>query len=393
MTVPSVLTYADAIDLLVGFARGQGRLVPQTLIRAAIEAAYEDTANAHHWSFLEGHDRIFLNARQTTGSVVYDYTGGTYERELTLADATWPDWCVDATVRFGDSDYVCEIDQKKSSTVLTLDATLNPGQDVASTAYTLYERWKLLPADFLSFTGPMAESSWQLGASGTMTEIIARDKYTVATGHVERYAVAEAPGIYDRKALFFVPQQTEARTVDFVYKRRARMLRYTGHDAICDQGTVSVSSGSASVTGTDTAFTSGMVGSIIRFGSTSGTPSGTFGSNAYGEERSIIAVASTTALTLDAEISSTYSGAGYCIADPIDLGRVARNAFLRRCEYHLAVLAGYGISGERSSGLQRTLRERSQEALLEAEGADNQVDYDPIAYAPWPPIRVGSVGD
>jgi hypothetical protein len=385
-SVPALLTYADAIELLVEFSQGQDSEASKPLVRRCVQAAYEELATVFRWSFLERQGRVILNARQTGTGAVYDHTGSTYERELTLTGAgdTLPSWAKDGAIRLGSSDVVCDIQSVKDSTTATLNAQTNPGQDVASSSYVLYQRWVQLPDDFLAFTGPMAESSWQLGHPVTLTEMLALDRYNSAAGDLRYYHVAEVPDLYGQKALYFFPQPISTQTLDFVYTRQPRPLRYTGIDSACHQGTISVTAGSATVSGSGTAFDSGMIGSVLRIGTdATNPPNGRFGEYPWAEERAIHAVASATSLTLDVGVETTRSGVKCRISDPIDVGRIAHNAFLRLAEKHLAMAKNYKQAAR--------IETAAYQALMQAKGADNNTYYDPLTDSPWPLSRIGTV--
>lgn len=377
--IAPLLTYADAIELLNDFADGHGLPTKQASLRRAIGAAYEELATAHRWSFLERNGRVIANARQVTGTCSYDHTGGASERICTLVGTTNPSWIDDAAVRLGSDGIVCDVEDGTSGgTTFTLDATLNPGQDVAAASYVLYQRYIRLPSDFRAFTGPMAQKNWRLGQLITLTEMLAFDRYFSTADQIQYYAVAEVADLHDAKALFIHPQPSATETIDFVYIRYPRVLRYTGHDSNDHVGTIAVTAGNATVTGTSTVFDSTMVGAVLRIATDANIPTGRFGTRPYAEERVITAVASTTSLTLDATVGTTRSGVKYVISDPIDVGRVAKNAFLRLAEKHLSLARPVDEKRQINQIVQEADR-----ALLQAMGADNPTYYDPAAATPY----------
>ncbi|MHC4610032.1 MAG: hypothetical protein ACYS7M_06755, partial [Planctomycetota bacterium] len=194
MTVPYLFTFADLIDALVDFAQGYGAGAPQPVLRRACRRAYRELVAAHDWSFLYGNARIQLQAAQTL-TATYDHTGGSYERELTATTA-WPTWIEDAAVRI--DDVVCEVEDLKDNTdpyIVTLDATLNPGADVASGSVTVYPRWYVLPADFMSLKRPLETSDWLKAESLPYAELLALDRYPETTGDIKYYSVGPAPGL------------------------------------------------------------------------------------------------------------------------------------------------------------------------------------------------------
>ena len=337
MPAAEIHTYADVIASLAEFVGAHGASASQARMRLCVQSAYREITQAHDWSFLNVSGRIQLKAAESTGACVYDHTGGAAERLLTLTGATWPDWVIDASVQFGG--VVSDIETEESTTTATLDAMMNPGQDVASGDFTLYPRWYRLPADFVSFTAPMETTSWRLGQYISPTELAQLDRYTPLTGDIRYYTVAPVPDVYGAMGLFVYPASNADETIDFVYKRRPRQLRYTGLDGNDFAGTIA---GLAdAITGTETAFESSMEGAILRIGGTSYRPTGIEGLYPWVEQRSIKSVTNATGLTLDASVTAyswSWSSKKYTITDPIDLDVVAYDAFLRLCEKHAANL-------------------------------------------------------
>src|SRR5512146_3144750 len=102
MAQPRILTYNDAFWAADDFLRGQGASASEREIRRAVHDALAEVASAHDWTFLYKHGRVNLHAPYETGTVAYDLTGGTYERQVTLTDGTWPAWAEDAVIRIDE---------------------------------------------------------------------------------------------------------------------------------------------------------------------------------------------------------------------------------------------------------------------------------------------------
>ena len=219
---------------------------------------------------------------------------------------------------------------------------MNPGADVASTSYVLYPRWYALPADFVAMYDPAAED-WQIGTEVTMSHMMRLDRLAPSTGSIVHFAIGQRADTYGYKALYTWPAASSDATLDFIYYRRPRNLRHSGHESVDYTGTISVTSGSPTVTGTSTSFATSMNGAVIRFGTSSVRPDWEYGDNPYKEQRSIRSVNSTTGITLDANASITHTNVRYRITDPIDLHQEAHTAFLRYCEYNMGI--GRGLDG------------------------------------------------
>lgn len=366
MPQPPMLTTADVIESCNEFMTGRAS-ASQSMLRRAIQAAYREVAGDHQWSFLLRNGRVQLVAAEKDATCEYDHTGGTYERMLTISGATWDeDTAADMVVKIGDA--VHQVESYKESDIVTLDATLNPGVNVdEGTECMIYREWYALPHNFLNFEGPAGEDAWRFGRYVSPQEMMAEHRYRDTTGSMRLYTVAEVPDLMGTLGLFIAPPGDSVETCDFAYKRRSRVLRFWGQaDQGSFAGTVTATRGSKTVAGTSTSFADSHIGSVLRISSGSSLPTGLEGANPHVEERSILAVASTTSLTLDADVETTgLTDVKYVIADPIDLGQPAWDAFLRSCEKHLAITCNLED--------QQVIAGRAREALLKAKGRDSPV--------------------
>jgi hypothetical protein len=335
-TAPYVFAFSDVIEHMDNFA-AYGAGANQYMRREVARAAYREVVGARAWSFLGSNARITLQAAQTTGTVVYLHSSGTYARELTLTGATWPEaWVKDASVRFGN--IICDVEDYKSSTVVTLDAVMAPVADVSSTTYSLFPRWYRLPTDFVSADVPMAEDSWITGTQVPKAQVERLLRSTDYTGEIECYSFGAPLDLFGATALYIQPPSDEKETLDIPYTRRPRDLVYTGHDSRDTAGTIAVTAESPTVTGTDTTFESGMVNSLFRIGASSTRmPGGISGQYPYAEQRAVKSVASATELTLDAGVAIPRDGVKYRITDPIDIDMILYDAYLRCCEKRLGM--------------------------------------------------------
>ena len=80
-----------------------------------------------------------------------------------------------------------------------------------------------------------------------------------------------------------------------------------------------------------------MVGSVIRFGTSTTKPSGVRGLNPWQEQRIITAYTSPTQVTVDSAPGATYSNVKYVVSDPIDVRPNMIEPFLRGCEWKLSL--------------------------------------------------------
>jgi hypothetical protein len=336
MSEPFVVTYDDVLERLRLFVSARGQSVEQGALRYAAQSSLRQIVSTRDWQSLMRLWRVQLVATQTAGTVTYRASGGTYPRQLTLSGATWPSWAQDATIRIGD--VLVDIDTVYSSTVATCREPRVPVADISTaSAYTLGRGWYALDPKFIAMWDPSEASGLFCGQYIPFSEYAKLDLRHPYSGNVRYWTVGPAPNQLGTMALYVYPWSQTAESYDMVVKLRPRDMRVAGSEAWARQGTVSVASGEAAVTGTGTAFRSSMVGSIIRF-SYDGTslPTGIDGVNPYAEQRVIIAVDGTSALTLDGPVGQTFSGVKYVVSDPLDIDISMYDAYLRLAERNLA---------------------------------------------------------
>ncbi len=310
-------TFADLVEHCLAYAGSGADRASSANQRRAVLAAYQDLAPISTWSYFWNLARITTSAPYSTGTITYDHTGSANERELTLATGTWPDWAASGYVVIANVPY--EVDKRISGSIVTLTELSNPGADVAAlTTYQLLRDTYRMPADFvkgdeavindvgavMEYQHPRTWSSSRRTNQGPGRPLI----YT--------YTGDQDAGGTGRIAMRVWPPPDAAYAIDVLYKRRPREMVY---DQILE-GTISVTSGSDAVTGVGTNFTSGMIGSVIRFSpDVVNAPTSRWGNFPFAMERKIDDVGSGTTLTLDSDADQTFAGVRYVISDPADI--------------------------------------------------------------------------
>jgi len=341
VTQPLLLTYYDCIQAAVDFLSGHSTVASQRDVRRVIHEAYREVGEVFGWSFLQKQSRVQLRETYDTGSVAYNSTS----RVLTMTTGSWPSWAADATVRI--DSVPSQVQTRTNSTSLVLHRTMNPGKAIASgTSFQLYPTSYTLPEDFLNMVKPWGEDSWWNAKQVSYDEMLSLDRYYEGPGSPRRFCVREIADLHGSFGLYIHPASDTAETVDFIYRRRGRQLRYSGHDSAETVGTITVTGGGV-VTGTDTQFSSRMEGSVMRIGlDDDNTPTGLDGLFPYSDERIIDTVDSTTSLTLDGATTAQASAVNYVITDPIDIDISLANAMLACIRKRLAVQRNFKNKGE-----------------------------------------------
>ena len=177
----------------------------------------------------------------------------------------------------------------------------------------------------------------------------------------DSFTIRNQGDFYGGLSVEMLPPPSIARTYDFAGEFDPRALTTYKYNT----GTVSSTAGTTTVTGSATVFADAHIGDVIRFAKDStDTPDGLYGDpggtdTPYVSQRVILAVASTTSVTIDASVPATISGVNYSISSPLDIPtNDMMNLFQRMCE------SGYRNLNPRECGI----KER-QEARMEVQSA------------------------
>ena len=347
-------SYFDAVKEVLDYIGSKG--VDESGMRDAKRSVIDAVnllASGHTWTYYYQVGRLNLNAPYAAGSqsyngslypsCSYDYTGGTYERQLTMdappsgsgfSQATWPTWAADAYIRFNNVLY--RVDERKSSTVLTLTEELCPVVDFASGSLwtSFYQDTYLLPEDFRS--GDRSQYEVNLGQ---MTYLQPKDwlslvRYADSAGQPSAYTIMGDSKYPTRLVMRVMPYPTEAKTVDFIYQRNPRELKIYSYST----GTATVTAGSNTITGSGTSWDSTMEGSVIRISSSTTVPTSKVDSNPYVFETQIVQVVGSTSMRVLDTPDTSYTSVGYQISDPVDINvHSMLRAFKRACEYNVSL--------------------------------------------------------
>ena len=364
--LPIVFSFGDALDDLAYFAREAEISASDRSLRSAIRRAYREVTATDNWSCLQTNGRITLVAAQSDGTVAYTESSGA----LVLTGSTWPADAVNWSVQIEteEGEVLCDVAARVSDTQLTLDSVLNPGRNLpAGSDYVIFPRFYRLPNDFICTTQPVDEAFLGVGQYILPEQMLQlMHELSVAEDQVRYYTIMPVPRLYGAFGLFLDSYFTEQRTVDFIYKRLPRDLRYAGKDPSESPGTISVSSGNPAVIGSSTAFTPNHVGALLRIGDSNNYPSGLDGLHPYVEQRSIVAYTSTAAVTLDAGPQAAASTAHYSITDPMDVDAIVYDVVLAFAKTYLAA--------EKNNRQWKELKEQAAQTLFRAKCADCRVE-------------------
>lgn len=349
MPAEDYLTFHDTLLHLQDYERANPSKERTRFHRRAIFTGMQELAHAHKWSYFYQVGRTNTVAPYSTGTIVYDHTGGAYERMVTLTDGTWPGWAAFGTLIIGEVYYT--VAERINGVILQLSVHSNPQSDItADTGFTLMRDRYLLPHDFWTIDDLQTPDAWRIMQYVHPREWIRLHRHiTSAANTPYYYSVVGSDDFQGCMDLVFYPYPDRATNVDYLYSRRMRQIKVqdvSSWDDRLEKMTTFVTTSNLSkvVTGNGTRFTDDLVGSLIRVADDAvEVPTGRDGANPYSEQRMVMTVESATQLTVDFDFTASRSNVAYVISDPIDIEYgVMKTAFLRCCENQLAKMARLG---------------------------------------------------
>jgi hypothetical protein len=324
------LTYFDVVEHLITASFGGPQDAEQRDIRTAVQRAYAELTQIRDWAYYSVHGRLVTSAAYSSGTVqaptvsTVTLTGGSFATAgMTAANAKH--W----SISIGDTVFpVLSYDSATSLTLALPAASTFP----AGSPYILYRTSYPLPEDFRNMDEPSDEFNWWSGLYVTPDQAMKIERASNSSGRPYHWTIIKDPHTTGW-AIRLIGYPTTSETIDFVYRRAPRAIRYSGHEAALRQGTIARST--TAVTGTGTAFSAAMVGSILRVGEGAVAPGPLTAITPYVSESPIVAQASATSLTTGTS-GTIASATAYLITDPIDVPQHMHNVIYSAAEYWLA---------------------------------------------------------
>jgi hypothetical protein len=321
------LTYFDAVEHLITSSFGGPQDAEQRDIRTAVQRAYSEVTQIRDWAYYHVHGRVYLEESRTGTGTAGGGGAVSFSSALFAGSATGEP-ASHYTLRVRDINYpiVSYVDGYGVS-IADAALTFPPG-----TACTVFRAIYPLPSDFRNLDEPSDEFNWWAGLYVTPDEAMKIERVSNSSGSPFHWTVIKDPAT-NGWALKLVGYPTHAETLDFTYRRTARALKYSGHEAVVRQGTIARTS--INVTGSGTAFPSDVVGSVLRIGDTTNTPGPASSITPYVSESPITLRSSATSIRTEAA-TTVASSTKYLITDPIDLPAHMHNVMYSAAEYWLA---------------------------------------------------------
>lgn len=332
------LTFRDLIEHGNVFLGHSPAGVSNELVRLAAQEALRELTS-RRWTYLLRTYRLTVPAPYRTGTVVYDHSGGSSERLITLTSGTFPSWAGSATIRIANRHH--KVSSRLGNTTLQLDSVENPGDDVSSSSFILFQNRFALPADFVSLDMPYGSELYKPGRAVYMhpNDWMSLSADGVGTGSPWRFTIMEDPDTLGGMAVRASGYNEALMDLNLLYIRRPRTMAIDGFQTEHRAGTVSTA-GNTTLTGSSSSFEASFAGSIVRVSrSASVEPTGIDGKYPFAEERILSTFTSATVFSVTQAFSLTQSGRKYVISDPVDIDPVMISALKASLEYQIARLA------------------------------------------------------
>ena len=352
-------TYQDAVEHLLDIFDLDATDRNYRQCRRAVDETYRELPQRARWSYFDRRYTLETDAPYSTGTITFDLTGGTYERQLTLTGGTWPSWARFGRIQMTDAIY--DVQERVSDTVLILSSRTSPDADFTDQTYSINRIEYNLPADCRRVLRVYSQERRYMIPIATIDQIRDSNLVESTTSTPWKVGINGSSTIYGRQAIVFNPCPSDERHFDVWYEIAPRPLTIMRES----MGTITVSSGSATVTGTGTEFTSAMEGSLLRISSSAtkeptsplGNRSDNGAFNPAAHEARILRVSSSTSLLLETSVSSTYTDVKYVVSDPIEVEQTSMwTAFLRGAEYALSRMTNEKRLQERASDYVQAIR-------------------------------------
>jgi hypothetical protein len=323
------LTYFDLVESLIVSSYGGPQDAEQRDIRTAIHKAYSEVTTIRDWSYYHVHGRIITQTPYSTGTVT---TSGT---AVTLVGGAWPSWAATgAYLKVGEE--ICRVASRSSTQVLSLDPALSFKANISAQPYTLYKTVYALPSDFRNLDEPTDEYNWWSGLYLTPDEAMKLERVSNSSGKPYHWTIIKDPDSTGW-AIKIVGYPTTAETIDFTYRRTARPIRYSGHEANTRISSLTLEQDSAN-TGSLT-VTEGFIGSILRVGGAD-FPGSIESLTPYSAEYMVVRYDDVNSLFISPSAGDATSGLKGLLTDPIDVAPHMQQAVDSCCDYWLARIRG-----------------------------------------------------
>jgi hypothetical protein len=257
---------------------------------------------------------------------------------VTIAAGTFPSWAASGRLKLDGGYY--EVEQRTSTTTLTLTADANPGADVAAgAAYILYRSGYALPNDFRQIVRLHDSTSWWWNSYISPDAWMSQERWYRRTAGPFFWTVLPDSENKGRFKVQMAGSPAAASQFAFIYHSAGTDPVRSGAETSSSVGTITTN-GTVDVVGASTTFATGpsMVGAYLTVGDTSDAPTNEDGLFPFAERVEIRSVTDATNLVLVEAATTSTALLKYVVSDPLYMSSDMANALFRGAEHQLAIL-------------------------------------------------------
>jgi hypothetical protein len=327
-----VNTAQDVVDYLLASVGGGAQDGEHRAVRQAVVHGVREVIQCKDWLWHTKTNQ-FLSSNVTTTAT--EITQG--QSLVTVSDASKMVVGRIFTVGgyFDEPCRILEVSGNVLTTSLPAKQTLPAGETPTLTMQTFYD----LPEELKDIDTLVTHTVGTLHCYLTPQDWHRLEINTRGSGEPYYYTIMRsdtAPNCYQIR---FVGIPTDGTVIHYTYRYRPKEIKWMGYENATRQGTVTVQPDLVTVTGNDTDFPSDIVGSVIRFGTSSDEPEPIGSLFPFVRERVIKQRNDSDSLTVSEDLA-VRAGVKYCITDAIDASPTMYTAILSACEMWYARIAG-----------------------------------------------------
>lgn len=325
-------TAQDVVDYLLAAIGGGAQDGEHRAVRQAVIHGVREVMQCKDWLW---HTKTNQFVSENVTTLATSITQGQYSVTVSDASQMVVGRIFTAASYFDEPCRILAINGNVLTTSLPAKATKPEAEPVTLVMQTFYD----LPEDLKDIDTLVTHTVGTLHCYLSPQEWHRLEINTRGSGEPYYYTVMRSDQNPDRYQIRFVGIPTNGTVIHYTYRYIPKEIKWMGYENAVRQGTVTVQPDLVTVTGDDTDFPTDLVGSVIRFGTSSDEPEPVGSLFPFVRERVIKSRNGATSLTVT-EGLATRANVKYCITDPIDASPQMYTAVISAAEMWYARIAG-----------------------------------------------------
>lgn len=325
-------TAQDVVDYLLACIGGGAQDGEHRAVRQAVVNGVREVMQCKDWLWHTKTNQFVSDNITTTATAI---TQGQYSVTVSDASNIAVGRIFTVSNYFDEPCRILAINGNVITTSLPAKATLPSEQTETFVMQTFYD----LPEDLKDIDTLVTHTVGTLHCYLTPQEWHRLEINTRGSGEPYYYTIMRSDLNPDRWQIRFVGIPTDGTVIHYTYRYTPKEIKWMGYENAVRQGTVTVGADQVTVTSDGTAFPTDIIGSVIRFGTSSDEPEPVGSLFPFVRERTIKSRVSDISVTVSEPLAAR-ADVKYCITDPIDCSPTMYTAILAACEMWYARIAG-----------------------------------------------------